>query len=91
MQHPERIDHACEIENPQEPARYPPNQVLIDKDPNDARWHKNQQCRDPNKTEAIILKTSKEPCPEEEQPPQLQINGQTIRYVKSTNVLGSPA
>ena len=41
-----------------------------------------------NKTEAIILKTGGEPCPDEEQPPQLQINGQYIRYVKSTKVLG---
>ena len=41
-----------------------------------------------NKTEAIILKTGGEPCPEKEQPPQLQINGQYIRYVKSTKVLG---
>ena len=41
-----------------------------------------------NKTEAIILKTGGEPCSDEEQPPQLQINGQYIRYVKSTKVLG---
>ena len=41
-----------------------------------------------NKTEAIILKTGGEPSSEEEQPPQLKINGQCIRYVKSTKVLG---
>jgi hypothetical protein len=41
-----------------------------------------------NKTEAKILKTGGEPSSEEEQPPQLKINGQGIRYVKSMKVLG---
>jgi len=41
-----------------------------------------------NKTEAIILKTGGEPCSDEEQPPQLQINNQYIRYVRNTKVLG---
>lgn len=41
-----------------------------------------------NKTEAIILQTGRESCFEGDQPPQLQINGKYIRYVKSTKVLG---
>ena len=42
---------------------------------------------DINKTEAIILKTG-QPLSEDNQPPQLHINGKNIRYVEKTKVLG---
>ena len=42
---------------------------------------------DLNKTEAIILKSG-QPFSEENHPPQLHINGKSIRYVEKTKVLG---
>ena len=41
-----------------------------------------------NKTEAIVLKTNRELNDNEEPIPELKINGQVIKYVKNTKVLG---